>query len=158
MVVLAIFAILLGLIGIIGSIVPGLPGPPLSWLGLLLLYFCKTISLPVLLLFLAVTIIVSVLDYTVPASLTRKTGASKYASIGSIVGLLAGIFFTPIGMISGCLLGAFLGEYLFAGNDVSKSVKASLGAFGGFLIGTGLKLMTSAVMMYFITISSFTVF
>ena len=34
-----ILAIVLGVIGIVGSIVPALPGPPLSWLGLLCLYF-----------------------------------------------------------------------------------------------------------------------
>ena len=35
---LAIVAIILGIVGIIGSIVPGIPGPPLSWVGLLILY------------------------------------------------------------------------------------------------------------------------
>jgi len=36
---IAIIAVFLGIIGIIGSIVPALPGPPLSWVGMLLLYF-----------------------------------------------------------------------------------------------------------------------
>ena len=35
---IAILAIVLGLVGIVGSIAPGLPGPPLSWVGLLVLY------------------------------------------------------------------------------------------------------------------------
>ena len=35
---IAILALLLGLVGIVGSIAPGLPGPPLSWVGLLLIY------------------------------------------------------------------------------------------------------------------------
>ena len=37
--VIAIVAVLAGLIGILGSILPALPGPPLSWAGMLLLYF-----------------------------------------------------------------------------------------------------------------------
>ena len=41
---LPILAVILGLIGIIGSVAPGLPGPPLSWLGLLCLYFAGKIS------------------------------------------------------------------------------------------------------------------
>lgn len=32
-------AILLGILGMVGSVAPALPGPPLSWLGLLVLYF-----------------------------------------------------------------------------------------------------------------------
>ena len=35
---IAILAIVLGIVGIIGSVAPGLPGPPLSWLGMLVLY------------------------------------------------------------------------------------------------------------------------
>ena len=35
---IGILAILLGVVGIVGSIAPALPGPPLSWLGLLVLY------------------------------------------------------------------------------------------------------------------------
>ena len=35
---IAILALLLGIVGIVGSIAPGLPGPPLSWVGLLVLY------------------------------------------------------------------------------------------------------------------------
>ena len=38
-VVIAILAVLAGIVGILGSILPALPGPPLSWLGMLLLYF-----------------------------------------------------------------------------------------------------------------------
>ena len=33
-----VLAILAGVLGIVGSIVPGLPGPPVSWVGMLLLY------------------------------------------------------------------------------------------------------------------------
>lgn len=35
---IAILAIVFGILGIIGSVAPALPGPPLSWLGLLILY------------------------------------------------------------------------------------------------------------------------
>ena len=35
---IGILALVLGIVVIIGSIAPGLPGPPLSWLGMLVLY------------------------------------------------------------------------------------------------------------------------
>ncbi|MCQ2143562.1 MAG: DUF456 domain-containing protein [Bacteroidales bacterium] len=155
-VLIAIVAILAGLFGIIGSIVPALPGPPVSWLGMLALYFWggnvfdRDMPLWLLLLMLGITILVTILDYTVPARLTKTTGGSRYASRGSIVGMILGMFLTPIGMILGGLLGAFLCEFLFGGKSAGESLKASMGTFLGFLAGTGLKLLSSCTMMWLI--------
>ena len=154
---LQILAVLLALLGIIGSIVPGLPGPPVSWLGVLCAYLChgtnadgNSMSLTLLLILLGVTIIITVLDYIVPALLTKVTGGHKAASVGAIIGLFAGMFFTPIGMIGGSLIGAFLGEFIVEDAGVWASFKASLGAFAGFLCETLMKLICSAVMEYYI--------
>lgn len=159
-VVLIILAVILGVVGIIGSVVPGLPGPPISWIGILLMYFFggtngagDKMSLTLMLILLGVTILVTVIDYIVPAWFTKLTGGSKYASWGAILGLFAGLIFPlPFGMIVTSLLGAFLFEFLFAGKGAGSSVKASLGAFLGFLSGTGIKLIASAVMMYYIIV------
>ena len=159
-VVLVILAILLGVVGIIGSVVPGIPGPPISWIGILVMYCLKgtngagePMSLTLLLVLLGVTIAVTIIDYIVPAWFTKLTGGSKYASWGAILGLLAGLIFPlPFGMIVTSLLGAFAFELIFAGKGPGSSVKASLGAFLGFLSGTGIKLIASAVMMYYIIV------
>ena len=158
--VLLIFGILLGIIGIVGSIVPGIPGPPLSFIGVLLMYFRKGLDsggdpmgVTLLLVLLAVTIAVTVLDYVVPAWFTKITGGTKYASRGATIGLIAGLIFPlPIGMIAASLLGAFVGELFFANKDAASSVKSALGAFLGFLAGTGAKLISSAVMLYYIIV------
>ena len=106
-----------------------------------------------LLVLLGVTVLVTVIDYIVPAWFTKLTGGSKYASWGAILGLFAGLIFPlPFGMIVTSLLGAFAFEFLFAGKGAGSSVKASLGAFLGFLSGTGIKLIASAVMMYYIIV------
>ncbi|MBP5625956.1 MAG: DUF456 domain-containing protein [Bacteroidales bacterium] len=155
-----VLAVILGVVGIIGSVVPGLPGPPLSWLGILLMYFFggtngagEPLSTTLLFVLLAVTIVVTVLDYVVPAWFTKITGGSKYASWGAIIGLFAGLIFPmPGGMVVTSLAGAFLAELLFAGKDAGSSLKASLGAFLGFLSGTGIKLIASAVMLYYIIV------
>ena len=160
---IAIVAIILGAVGIIGSIVPGLPGPPISWVGLLVLFIwgggtnasAEPMSLTFLLLWLGIVIVVSVLDYVVPASFTKLTGGIKYGSWGAIAGLFLGLIFPPVGMIMGSLLGAFAGEVLFAGKDTSGSVKSAFGAFLGFLFGTGIKLITSAVMLFYIIVYAF---
>ena len=162
MTVLGIIAIVAGVAGIVGSIVPALPGPPVSWVGMLLAFFAggldasgEKMTLTVLLIWLAVTVLVTVLDYVVPAKFTSVTGGSKAASTGAMIGLVAGMFLTPIGMIAGSLIGAFAAEMLFAGSGVGKSLKASLGAFVGFLCGTGMKLVCSGVMLYYIIVYSF---
>ena len=113
---IAIIAIIAGIIGIIGSIVPGLPGPPLSWVGLLLLYLWgkEPMTTGFLLLWLAITVVVTIIDYFVPVYFTKLTGGSKYAGWGAMIGLFAGLIIPPVGMIVGSLLGAFVAEFIFA--------------------------------------------
>ena len=156
---LVILAVLAGIIGIIGSVVPGLPGPPVSWLGLWLLYLGgaersggEPMTLTFLLVWLGITVAVTVLDYIVPAFFTKMTGGSRYASGGAMIGMLAGIFLTPVGMLLGALVGAFAAELLFAEKDAGDSLVAALGSFLGFLFGTGLKLVAAGIMMYYIVI------
>lgn len=156
-ILLIVIAVIAGVIGIVGSIVPGLPGPPVSWIGLLLAYFGRRmgdsdneITLTFLLVWFVIMVIVTVLDYVVPAKFTKMAGGSKAASTGAIVGLLAGMFIPPIGMIVGSLLGAFLAEILVEAKDVRAALKSSLGAFAGFLFGTGMKLIASGLMLYYI--------
>ena len=158
--VMIILAVILGLVGIIGSVVPGIPGPPISWVGILLMYFFggtnkagDPMSLTLLFVLLGVTILVTVIDYIVPAWFTKLTVGSKYASWGAIIGLFAGLIFPlPGGMIVTSLLAAFLAELLLAGKGAGASLKSSLGAFLGFLSGTGIKLISSAVMLYYIIV------
>lgn len=156
---LPILAVILGLVGIVGSVVPGLPGPPLSWLGLLCLYFTSgtdasgmTMSTTFLFVWLAVTTVVSIVDYLVPAWFTKLTGGSKYAGWGAIAGLFIGMFVPPVGIILGALLGAFLAEWIGARKTAVDSVSSAFGALLGFLCGTGLKLIASGVMFYYIIV------
>ena len=156
---LIVGAIALGILGIVGSIMPGLPGPPLGWLGLLLAYIAggtngdgQTMTTAFLGLWLGVTTLVTILDYIVPGMFTKLTGGSKYAGRGAIIGLFAGMFIPPVGIILGSLLGAFLAEMLFAGKDAVSSVSSAFGAFVGFLFGTGIKIIASGLMLYYIIV------
>lgn len=151
-----ILAIAAGIIGIAGSILPGLPGAPFSWIGLLILYIWGNgtnaagdpMSLNTLIIWGVVVLVVSVVDYIVPMYLTKVTGGSKYAERGAMIGLIAGIFLTPIGMIAGSFLGAFIGELLWAGKDAISSLKAAVGSFLGFLLGTGIKTIAAVLIMW----------
>ena len=73
--VMVVLAVILGVVGIIGSIVPGLPGPPLSWVGILLMYFFggtnaagEPMSLTLLFVLLGVTTIPNGSGSTRPAN------------------------------------------------------------------------------------------
>ncbi len=158
--VIIILAVLAGIIGIAGSVIPGLPGPPISWLGLLILYIWGNgtnaagdpMSTKFLLIWLVITVIVCVIDYVVPAYFTRITGGSKAAGRGAIIGLIIGMFVPPVGIILGTLAGAFLAEYLVSRKSGWQSTKSAVGALLGFLFGTGIKLMASGLMMYHIIV------
>lgn len=160
--ILAVFAIIAAVIGLIGSIVPGIPGPPVSWVGLLLAYFSgglngsgNPMSLTFLLVWLVIVIVVTVLDYVLPAWFTRVTGGHKAAAVGAIVGLFAGLFIPPVGMIAGSIIGAFLAELFVEDRGVWDSFKASMGAFLGFIFTTGMKFIVSGVIAYYIFVYSF---
>lgn len=148
-------AVILGVLGIVGSIVPALPGPPLSWLGVLMMFIRHQIfgsgdavSTSALLIWLGITVLVTVLDYLVPGWMTKMTGGSKYAGWGATAGLLIGMFVPPVGIIIGALAGAFIAEIAFVGSDLWTSAKSAAGAFVGFLLGTGLKLVASGIMLW----------
>ena len=158
-----VLAILAGVVGIVGSILPGLPGPPVSWVGMLILYIWGTgtnaagdpMTLNALIVWGVVVAIVTVIDYVVPMYFTKLTGGSKYAEHGAIVGLIAGIIFTPIGMILGSFLGAFLFELYYTRKGAAQALKAALGSFLGFITGTGLKTIVSVLIMWRIIVFAF---
>jgi len=150
---LIVIAVILGVVGIVGSVVPGLAGPPFSWVGLFLLYLAKVdepITTTTLVIFLVATTLVTLMDYIVPPKMTRAMGGHKAASVGATIGLFVGMFFTPIGMIGGSLLGAFIAELAVENNGVWASFKASIGTFIGFILTTGAKLILSGWMLLII--------
>ena len=59
-------------------------------------------------------------------------------------------FFTPLGMIPCSLLGAFLAELFQSDKSAGGALKSALGTFAGFLVGTGMKLIVTVTMTYYI--------
>jgi hypothetical protein len=148
-IVLIIFGLLFMLLGILGSFLPVLPGPPISWVGLLLLHLTSVIpSDPWFLgITLGVAILVFVLDYLIPIAGTKRFGGSKAGMFGTTIGLFVAIIF-PIFGIFGIIIwpfvGALVGE-LINKADQKTAVKAAFGSFIGFLTGTFLKFVVSAI-------------
>lgn len=140
--ILIIIGLVCVVVGILGSFLPVLPGPGLSWLGLLCLYL--TTAIPnnywVLGVTLLVTVLISILDYIIPAKGTKHFGGSKYGVWGTNIGLVVG-FFAPIpfGFVLGAFVGAFLGELYHDRQDHQRALKAATGSFLGFLASTFMK-------------------
>ena len=149
---LIILGLILALAGFIGCILPILPGPPFGFIALLILSLAKDwepFSVTFLLIMGGLTVLVTVLDYLIPAAGAKKYGASKWGVWGSLIGLVVGFFvFPPLGMFAGGFAGAVAGE-LLAGREGGKALRAGWGVFVGNLVGMGLKLALNGVMLFF---------
>lgn len=143
----AILGIILIVAGFIGTFVPVIPGAPLAWVGLLLGKFSSYINFPVWLLVVTgiIAAAVSVVDNFFPVWMTKQSGGSKAGTTGSTVGLVAGLFTGPWGIILGPFCGALIGELIHDSSDFGRCLKAAFGAFKGFLFGTGMKMVVVAV-------------
>ncbi len=149
-IILIIIAILMALLGIAGTVLPSLPGPPLCFVSMVIVYFaCPGQITPNLLLWmLLVTVIVVIMDYTIPLVFTKMGGGSKPAMWGATIGTFAGLFFMPWGLILGPLMGAFIGEFMKNGKFLQAS-KVSMMSFVAFLLSSVVKLVASLLMTFF---------
>ncbi len=152
--VLEITLIILGfifcIVGIIGSILPVLPGPPISWIGLLMLYLIPDMQMDYTFLgiTLGIALLIFAMDYVVPILGTKYFGGSKAGAYGSTIGLVLGLFFPPLGFLIGPFLGAFFGEIIFNANSNSRhAFKSAIGSFIGFLAGTFMKVLVAVIFM-----------
>lgn len=144
---LLVIAFLLMLIGIIGCIVPGLPGTPIAYAGLWIAQATERVdfSWQFLLVWGIVTVVISALDYIVPAWGTKRYGGTKWGVWGSTIGVFVGLFAGPWGVILGPLAGAVIGE-LLGGKAAQEALRAGWGSFIGILFGTVIKLVACGLM------------
>ncbi len=157
---LIVLAIVLAIVGIVGCILPVIPGPPISFVGLLLVYFVTNcqITIPWLIVLGIFMIVVTVLDFIIPSWTTKKFGGTKWGSRGCAIGLLVSLFgFQWWAIFLAPFLGAFIGEVLYlrkqkeSYEENSKKVwKASFGAFMGMMFGIVGKLVYSCFVFFLI--------
>lgn len=140
------FAILAGVLllaGLIGTVLPVLPGPPIAWAGLLAAHFSSYSQIEIWILIATgiAAVFVTVIDNIFPSVMTKKAGGSKAATLGCTIGLIVSFFLGPIFILIAPFAGAFIGEMIHDSSDAKRALKAAFGAFKGFLLGTGLKII-----------------
>jgi uncharacterized protein YqgC (DUF456 family) len=148
--ILIILAGVFVFVGLIGSVLPVLPGVALSYAGLLLLHFTDKyqFSNSFLITWAIVVVLIQVLDYVIPIWGTKKFGGSKRGVWGSSLGMVAGVFLGPWGVVLGPFVGALLGE-LSDRKALRDAMKAAFGAFLGFVIITIAKLIVAGFIIYY---------
>ena len=136
-------AIIMG-IGLLGCVVPLLPGPPIVWLGALY-YAWSTdwaeVGWPMLTLLLVLTLIGSTANYWMSYLGARKSGASGWASVASLVGGVIGMIVLSLpGAIIGAIAGIALVEF-----RRHRDWHAVLRASGGYVVGYLLSMVVEVV-------------
>lgn len=147
---------LLLVLGVLGCFLPALPGPPLGFLALLVqqLRAEPPFTTRFILVWLAVALIVTLLDYWIPVYSTKKLGGTRAGMWGATVGLIVGLFLGPWGLVIGPFFGAMAAE-LMNNQNSEVALKSALGSLVGFLLGTVLKLAVTTVMGWHLVASFF---
>ena len=139
---LIVLAFILLIIGVVGTFIPMFPGLPIGWLGLFVAFLSSDCNLSIwtLVITLLLMLIVTVLDYVIPAKMVKKSGGTKSGERGALIGSIAGVIFVnPIILIFGSFIGALIGEIINDSKDIKKALKSAFSSFIGFLLGTGIK-------------------
>ncbi|WP_432671855.1 DUF456 domain-containing protein [Flavobacterium sp. SM2513] len=134
------------IVGIIGSFLPVLPGTPLSWLGLVVISFTSAVPNNYWLLSVTgiIMLVVTFLEYYIPAKGTKYFGGSKYGIWGTNIGIVVGLIVPiPFGVIMGPFIGAFIGELINNFKNPKGAFKAAVGSFLGFLASTFISVILS---------------
>ena len=146
--IITFLAALCAIVGIVGAIVPALPGPPLSFAGLLLLLLCdgNGIGTGTVIATGVAAAVITLLDYIAPMWLTKKKGGTQYGMWGAGIGMVAGLFMGPWGIVAGPFIGAFIGE-LLARTPADKALRMAFVSFAAFMLTTGIKVAYCLVLL-----------
>jgi len=139
---LLILAIICIVVGVVGSLLPVLPGSWICTVALILLHLSGygRFSVSFLIIVSAISVLILIMDFFIPAWMAKKGGATKLGQRLALFGSVIGLFFGPVGIVLGPLIGAFVGEVLQRPTENKAAVKAAFYSFLGFLLGVGISL------------------
>lgn len=95
----------------------------------------------------ALMVISQAFEIAAGAAGSKWFGGTKWGAWGALVGGLAGMFFFPLGLILGPLIGAFLFEKLGAKLELKPAAVSGVGSVVGTVAGMGMKVAVGIVMV-----------
>ncbi|MBM7556279.1 DUF456 family protein [Halanaerobacter jeridensis] len=152
-----IIVTIIAVLGVLGTLVPVFPGTPLI-VGAAIINGVATdfsvVSIRLIIILIGLSVLAEISERLFSAVTTKKFGGSKYGIIGAILGVLIGsLFFPPLGIFLGPVLGAVALE-LSTGKNIQESIKVGtgtvLGTFGGTLISFIIALMMASWLLVII--------
>lgn len=137
--------------GLVGCVLPILPGHLLILAGAVAYRLLEGADAGIAwwgFAILVVLMAVSQIFEMMSGSLGAKWfGGSKWGAIGALVGGIVGLFFFPIGLLAGPLVGAFGFEMLFAKKKSRESAVSGVGSVVGTVAGMGFKIAVGVLMI-----------
>jgi uncharacterized protein YqgC (DUF456 family) len=130
-------ALLLMVVGTAGTMLPFVPGTLLvlgAAVGHRVIMGSEGAPWWVLGVMALMTTIALVADHVASLVGAQKLGATRRGMVGAVVGGIVGLFFGPVGILSGPFLGAFAFEWS-GGREWRESARAGVGATLGILFG-----------------------
>ncbi len=147
--VLYVLGVVLLVAGVAGLVLPVLPGGVLLPLGVLALAWAGNFTVlgwGTVAFAVGIGVAILVVDWAATVLGAKAFGASRWAVIGSTVGLVVGLFLGPLGIVLGPAVGAVAFE-LAKDPDVRRAAKAGVGTLVGFVVGSILKVVLAFVLL-----------
>lgn len=94
-------------------------------------------------------------EFVSGAAGARWFGGTRWGAAGAIVGGIVGMFFMPLGLILGPLLGAYSFEALFAKQEQRPAMVSGVGSAVGTLASIVVKIIVGLVMVLWFLIDVF---
>ena len=138
------------LAGFIGTVVPVLPGTTVILAAAIMHHLAlgeaRSIGWWGIAGLVALTVLSYAVDFGSAALGAKHFGATRWGAVGGLLGTVVGMFFFPLGIFLGPIIGVLLGE-LIGGQGLLPAGKSTWGTFLGTTAGLVGKLTIAGAMI-----------
>ena len=145
-----VLSMALMLAGLVGAVFPVLPDSLLILAGAYLHHFTvpqHTVGWWTLGVLTLLTVVSHVVDFVAGAMGAKRFGASRWGALGGFIGSLVGLFYFPIGLFVGPVVGVLLAEVVLAQKTLGPAARSSWGTLLGTVAGMAAKVMIDFMMV-----------